>query len=70
MKGLSREITEERIARHTPEAQAIIRALLTKMRQFQDQLNQSPRNSSSPPSAIQGGSSRSGIAGLADSDSS
>jgi hypothetical protein len=50
MKGMSLEITEERIARHTPEAQAIIRALLTKIRQWQDQLKQSPRNFSVPPS--------------------
>src|SRR5262249_23278704 len=50
MKGMSREITEELIARQTPEAQAIIRALLAKIRQLQDQLNQSPRNSSVPPS--------------------
>jgi hypothetical protein len=51
MKGMSLEITEERIARQTPEAQAIIRALLAKIQQWQEQLNQSPRNSSSPPSA-------------------
>jgi transposase len=50
MKGMPLEITEELIARQTPEAQAIIRALLAKIRQLQDQLNQSPRNSSLPPS--------------------
>src|SRR6516225_23984 len=50
MKGMSLEITEELIARQTPEAQAIIRALLAKIRQLQDQLHQSPRNSSLPPS--------------------
>jgi transposase len=50
MKGMSLEITEELIARQTPEAQAIIRALLAKIRQLQEQLNQSPRNSSVPPS--------------------
>jgi transposase len=50
MKGMSLEITEELIARQTPEAQAIIRALLATIRQLQDQLNQSPRNSSLPPS--------------------
>jgi hypothetical protein len=47
---MSLEITEELIARQTPEAQAIIRALLATIRQLQDQLNQSPRNSSVPPS--------------------
>src|SRR6516164_10775722 len=50
MKGMSLEITEELIARQTPEAQAIIRALLAEIRQLQDQLHQSPRNSSLPPS--------------------
>src|SRR5262249_36943914 len=50
MKGMSLEITEELIARQTPEAQAIIRALLATIRQLQEQLNQSPRNSSVPPS--------------------
>jgi transposase len=50
MKGMSLEITEELIARQTPEAQAIIRALLAHIQQLQDQLNQSPRNSSLPPS--------------------
>jgi len=50
MKGMSLEITEELIARQTPEAQAIIRALLAKIQQWQEQLNQSPRNSSVPPS--------------------
>jgi hypothetical protein len=51
MKGMTLEITEELIARQTPEAQAIIRALLAKIQELQDRLNQSPRNSSSPPSA-------------------
>jgi hypothetical protein len=46
---MSLEITEELIARQPPEAQAIIRALLAKIRELQDRLNQSPRNSSSPP---------------------
>jgi transposase len=50
MKGMSLETTEELITRQTPEAQAIIRALLTKIRQLQDQLNQFPANSSVPPS--------------------
>ena len=51
MKSMSLEITEELIARQTPEAQAIIRALLAKIQELQDRLNQSPRNSSIPPSA-------------------
>ncbi len=50
MKGMSLEITEEQIARQTPEAQAIIRALLAYIQQLQDRLNQSPRNSALPPS--------------------
>ena len=50
MKGMLLEITEELIARQTPEAQAIIRALLDTIRLLQDQLNRSPRNSSLPPS--------------------
>ena len=50
MTGMSLEITEELIARQSPEAQAIIRTLLAKIQQLQDQLNQSPRNSSLPPS--------------------
>jgi hypothetical protein len=37
MKGMSLEITEELIARQTPEAQAIIRALLAKIQELQDQ---------------------------------
>jgi hypothetical protein len=45
---MSPEITDELIARHPPEAQAIIRALLAKIQGLQDRLNQSPRNSSSP----------------------
>src|SRR5262245_17666388 len=51
MKGMSLEITEELIARQPPEAQAIIRALLAKIQELQDRLNQSPRNSSLPPSS-------------------
>ena len=51
MKSMSLEITEELIARQTPEAQAIIRALLAKIQELQDRLNQSPCNSSFPPSA-------------------
>ncbi len=48
---MSLEITEEPIARQTPETQAIIRALLAKIQELQDRLNQSPRNSSLPPSS-------------------
>jgi transposase len=44
------EITDDLIARQPPEAQAIIRALLAKIQELQDRLNQSPRNSSLPPS--------------------
>src|SRR5271168_5188797 len=44
------EITDELIARQTPEAQAIIRVLLAKIRELEERLNQSPRNSSLPPS--------------------
>ena len=43
MKGMPLEVTEELIARQPPEAQAIIRALLAKIRELQDRLNQSPR---------------------------
>jgi transposase len=44
------EITDELIARQPPEAQAIIRALLSKIGELQARLDQSPRNSSRPPS--------------------
>jgi transposase len=44
------EITEALIDRQAPEAQAIIRLLLAKIQELQEQLNQSPRNSSLPPS--------------------
>lgn len=50
MKGMALEITEELIARQPPEAQTIIRALLAKIQELQERLNQSPRNSSLPPS--------------------
>src|SRR5262245_19685553 len=43
---MSLKVTEELITRQPPEAQAIIRALLAKIQELQDQLNQSPRNSS------------------------
>jgi len=44
------EITEELIARQSPEAQTIIHALLAKIQELEGRLNQSPRNSSRPPS--------------------
>lgn len=44
------EITDDLIARQSPEAQAIIRALLAKIADLEARLNQSPRNSSRPPS--------------------
>lgn len=49
---MSREvlITEEMIARQPPEAQAIIRILLAKIAVLEARLNQTPRNSSLPPS--------------------
>jgi transposase len=51
MEGMALEITEELIARQAPEAQAIIRVLLAQIQELQERLNQSPRNSSVPPSA-------------------
>jgi transposase len=50
MYCMALEITEELIARQTPEAQAIIRLLLAKIQELEERLNQSPRNSSLPPS--------------------
>ncbi|HZL95755.1 MAG TPA: IS66 family transposase [Vicinamibacterales bacterium] len=44
-------VTEELIARQTPEAQAIIRLLLAKLAELEARLNKSPRNSSLPPSS-------------------
>ena len=44
------EITEEPIARQTPEAQALIRLLLARIQELEARWNQSPRNSSLPPS--------------------
>src|SRR5215813_3370830 len=44
------EISQELIARQPPEAQAIIRMLLAKIQELEARLNQSPRNSSLPPS--------------------
>jgi transposase len=45
------EITEDLIARQPPEAQAIIRALLARLAELEARLNQTPRNSSLPPSS-------------------
>jgi transposase len=50
MASMALEITEELIGRQTPEAQAIIRVLLARIQQLEERLNQSPRNSSLPPS--------------------
>ena len=44
------EITEELIGRQPPEAQAVIRLLLAKIAELEARLNQTPRNSSVPPS--------------------
>jgi transposase len=43
-------ITEEMISRQSPEAQAIIRALLARLNELEARLNKSSRNSSLPPS--------------------
>src|SRR6201996_1514603 len=43
-------ITEELIARQTPEAQIIIRLLLAKIAELEARLNKTPQNSSRPPS--------------------
>ncbi len=45
------EITEELIARQSPEAQTIIRALLARLTELEARLKQNPRNSSLPPSS-------------------
>ncbi len=47
---MSQEITEDLIARQSPEAQAIIRLLLKKLAELEARLGKSPRNSSLPPS--------------------
>src|SRR4051812_37783434 len=51
MEGMPQEITEELLARQTPEAQALIRLLLARIADLEARLNQSPRNSSLPPSS-------------------
>jgi transposase len=43
-------VTEELIARQPPEAQAVIRLLLSKLAELEARLNKTPRNSSLPPS--------------------
>src|SRR5262245_40331429 len=50
MSSMALDITDDLIARQPPEAQAIIRTLLAKIQELQDQLNRSSRNSSVPPS--------------------
>lgn len=50
-RAAEREITEELIARQTPEAQAIIHALLARIAELEAKLNKSPQNSSLPPSS-------------------
>jgi transposase len=45
------EITDDLIARQPPEAQAIIRLLLERIRALEERLGQSPSNSSLPPSS-------------------
>lgn len=44
-------VTEDLIARQSPEAQAIIRLLLAKISELEARLNKTPRNSSLPPSS-------------------
>jgi transposase len=44
-------ISEELIARQSPEAQTIIRLLLAKIAELESRLNKTPRNSSLPPSS-------------------
>ncbi len=45
------EITEELIARQSPESQAIIRLLLAKIVELEARLGKTPQNSSLPPSS-------------------
>ena len=56
--GMSLQVTEDLIARQTPEAQAIIRLLLGQIEELtarvaalEARLNKSPQNSSLPPSS-------------------
>ena len=48
---MSLEITEDLMARQTPEARAIIRALMAKIAELEARLNKTPQNSSLPPSS-------------------
>lgn len=48
---MSFEITEDLIARQTPEAQLIIRLLLARIEELEARLGKSPQNSSLPPSS-------------------
>ncbi len=48
---MSLEITEDLIAKQSPEAQAIIRLLLDRLAELEARLGKSPENSSLPPSA-------------------
>lgn len=50
MEDMSLELTEDLIARQSPEAQAIIRLLLARIQELEDRLLRTPRNSSLPPS--------------------
>lgn len=47
---MSLELTEDLIARQSPEAQAIIRLLLARIQELEDRLLRTPQNSSLPPS--------------------
>ena len=47
---MSLAITEELIANQSPDAQAIIRALLARIQELETRLNKTPNNSSLPPS--------------------
>jgi len=48
---MSLEITEDLIARQSPEAQAIIRLLLAKIEELEAKFCKTPDNSSLPPSS-------------------
>jgi transposase len=50
MSFMSLELTEELIARQSPEAQASIPLLLARIQELEDRLSRTPWNSSSPPS--------------------
>jgi transposase len=48
---MSLDVTEELIARQSPEAEAVIRLLLSKIAELEARVNRSPQNSSLPPSS-------------------